>query len=266
MNNRIELWNNVAPYSDGGDGFVPYIEPYTLDTEIPAGAVIICPGGGYTCRAEHEGRPVAETFNKLGFHAFVLQYRVSPARHPAPLADVLRAVRIVRANAGKWMVEPEGIAVCGFSAGGHLACSAGVHCNQIKTAEDDLAGTVSAEPDAMILAYPVITSGEFGHKGSFVNLLGENAPEEMRNLMSLEKQVTENTPPAFLWHTADDCGVPVENSLLFAGALRNFRIPFELHVFPAGRHGLGLAQEAPNIAVWPELAAAWLRLTLLLTS
>lgn len=256
---QMTLWNDTIPYANEKDTFQPYIEHYMINSPSPVGAVLICPGGGYGSRADHEGGPVAEFYNSQGFHAFVIQYRVSPHRHPAPLADTLRAIRLIRSHAEDWNINADKIAVCGFSAGGHLTASTGVHYDLVKTKEDNLQNSISARPDALILSYPVITSGKFAHKGSFQNLLGEEMHKEMLNLMSLEKHVSDTTPPTFLWHTADDPGVPVENSMLFSNALSKFKIPFELHVFPKGRHGLGLAAEMPNVAVWAELSSTWLK-------
>lgn len=256
---KINLWDHSIPFHNQADSFVPYLQTYLLDVPTPTGAVIIFPGGGYGHRADHEGKPIAEFFNSKGFHAFVVQYRISPNRHPAPLADASRALRIVRSHAEKWQVKADKIAVCGFSAGGHLAGSIGVHHHLVKTDADDLAGQVSARPDALILCYPVISAKKFAHQGSFNNLLGADYPETMRDLMSLEEQVSATTPPSFLWHTAEDAGVPVENSLQFCSSLSKFHIPFELHVFPKGNHGLGLATAFPEIAVWSELCANWLK-------
>ena len=256
---KIDLWDNQIPYQTDEDDFIPFLETYLLDVTSPAGAVIVFPGGGYGGRADHEGAPIAEFFNSKGFHAFVVQYRVSPNRHPAPLADASRALRIVRNNAEKWNLKANNIAVCGFSAGGHLAGSTGVHFDLVKTEADNLCGKVSARPDALILCYPVISSKQFTHEGSFNNLLGEAYSDEMRDLMSLEEQVNKATPPSFLWHTAEDPGVPVENSLQFCSSLSKFDIPYELHVFPQGRHGLGLAPELPEVAVWADLCGTWLK-------
>ncbi|MCF6174940.1 MAG: alpha/beta hydrolase [Victivallaceae bacterium] len=254
---RIDLWPGDVPASAGDDEFRPYIEFYPAAVEEPVGAVIVFPGGGYSHRAAHEGQPVAEFFNSKGIHAFVVQYRTAPHKHPAPLLDAARAVRMVRNNAEEWNIRANKIAVCGFSAGGHLAASIGVLYDEAVTVEDDLQA-VSARPDGLILCYPVISSGEFGHVGSFDNLVGKGNLV-LRKKMSLETRVTSETPPTFLWHTADDAGVPVENSFLFSQALRRCDVPFELHVFPHGRHGLGLALENSDVAAWPELCATWLQ-------
>lgn len=260
MNNDTEkllLWEGEENVESAGP--MSCMFPYLLETDEPLGAVVICPGGGYGHLADHEGEPVAKKFNEFGFHAFVVHYHVAPARHPLPLMDIQRAIRIVRYNAHKWLVKTDKIAVCGFSAGGHLACSSGVHFDEGDPDEDNPLDRINSRPDAMILCYPVISSREFAHLGSFENLLGEDPSEDDLKEMSLEIQVSEETPPTFLWHTADDAGVPVENSLLFATALRQHKVPCELHVFPEGNHGLGLAEACPNIAVWPDLCATWLK-------
>lgn len=257
---KIMLWSDRKSCG-GEDDFQPYLEPLLLPGNDVRGAVIVCPGGAYTHRANHEGTPVAEKMNELGFHAFVLQYRTAPYRYPAPQEDVLRAVKIVRSHAAEWHVAPDKIAVLGFSAGGHLACSSGVVFDEIKADNGDAADAVSARPDATILCYPVVSGVNMPHSGSFANLLGEpKSPQELKSF-SWECRVKDNTPPSFIWHTAEDAGVPVENSLNYAAALRGRNIPFELHVFPYGRHGLGLGVDdgVPEIRVWPELCGTWLR-------
>lgn len=232
---------------------------YLLPGETARGAVVVVPGGGYAGRADHERTPIARFFNEAGFHAFVLDYRVSPHRHPAPLSDAARAVRIVRARAQEWRVKPDKIAVLGFSAGGHLTASLGVFFDSADAAAGDPVARQSSRPDALVLCYPVISSAEFGHRGSFDNLLGPDAGEAEREKMSLEKHVRPDTPPTFLWSTSDDAVVPVENSLAFASALREKGIPFELHVYPRGPHGMGLSPNDPHVATWASLCAEWLR-------
>ncbi|MEZ4637660.1 MAG: alpha/beta hydrolase [Caldilineaceae bacterium] len=254
----IWLWPEDG-FEAAEPGFRPWFDPYPLPGETALGAVLICPGGGYARRAYHEGILIAECFNALGFHAFVVHYSVAPHRHPQPLRDVARALRMIRQRAGEWRVDPEHIAVCGFSAGGHLTASLGVHFDHAALHADTAHDGVSSRPDALILCYPVISSGEFRHQGSFDNLLGEHADEAARAEMSLELQVNAHTPPAFLWHTVEDAGVPVENSLLFAQSLRRCGVPFEMHIYPHGRHGLGLSAEDPHVATWVDLCAGWLR-------
>lgn len=253
--NEIKLWPEGRADENG---FEPYLECFPLKTVNPVGAVIVCPGGAYRTRAPHEGITVAQHFNQLGLHAFVVQYRVAPARFPAPQQDILRAVRLVRSMANKYNVRQDKIAVCGFSAGGHLAASSGIFFNRVNSLAGDAADQFSPRPDALILCYPVISSGKYANTGSFDNLLGAETDVAERAKLSLENHIRPDTPPAFLWHTADDTSVPVENSLLFSSALRSKEIPFELHVFPSGRHGLGLATEFPDIAVWPKLCNTWL--------
>ncbi|MGC9347309.1 MAG: alpha/beta hydrolase [Anaerolineae bacterium] len=256
---RLWLWEGRPPASSPADDFRPWLELYLLPGETTRGAVLVCPGGGYVDRAPHEAAPIAEVFNAAGMHAFVLQYRVAPHRHPAPLLDASRAMRIVRANAEDWHVDPSRIAVCGFSAGGHLTASLGVHFDLPDLEIGDALDGVSCRPDALVLAYPVISSASHVHRGSFENLLGPAPGPDLLSLMSLELQVSDETPPAFLWHTAEDTAVPVENSLRFAEALHAHGVPFELHVYPKGEHGLGLAEGDPHVASWYELCVEWLQ-------
>lgn len=244
----------------GPEGLLPVMEPFLHPDgpDTPRGAVIVCPGGGYNHRAQHEGAPVAEWLNAIGLHAFVLHYRVAPTRHPGPLSDVRRAVRHVRQFSAEWGVKPDRIAVLGFSAGGHLAASAGILWEPGQEDAADPVERISSRPDGMILCYPVVSFGEYRHPGSLACLLGDNPPEELIRDMSLETRADAATPPAFIWHTADDAKVPVENSLLLAGALSRAGVPFELHVFPHGRHGLGLAREHEQAKSWTGLCRVWL--------
>jgi acetyl esterase/lipase len=257
---RILLWPDGAPGALGDDREdKPAIIPYLLPADEPRGAVVVCPGGGYQGRAPHEGEPVARWLNDLGLAAVVLDYRVAPYKHPYPLLDAQRALRLVRQRASDWGIDPGRVGILGFSAGGHLAATVGTHIPATTPDHPDPIERQSARPDFMILCYPVITFGEHGHAGVIKNLLGSHPSPELMELMCNEKQVTAETPPAFLWHTADDAAVPVENSLLFAMALRRHKVPFALHVFPSGRHGLGLAPDRPDVAAWKDLCASWLR-------
>lgn len=259
--NPVPLWEGDVPGLQRGDA-PPYLEPYALlePTGAPKGAIVVCPGGGYARRAEHEGRPVAQWLNSLGLHAFVLHYRVAPYRHPYPLLDAQRAVRLVRARAAEWAIDPDRIGVLGFSAGGHLAATLATHWDRGDGAASDPVERQSCRPDLAILCYPVISfAAPYRHLGSVKNLLGEAPSEALLHELSNETQVNSETPPAFLWHTADDGGVSVEHSLAFAQALSRHRVPFALHVFPHGRHGLGLAPDDPEVGRWTQLCAAWLR-------
>ncbi len=265
----LPLWEQGQFPTREGYEFQPTLSTYVLAGNKPRGAVLICPGGGYESTNTREGEPVALQFTAAGLHAFVLSYSVAPWQHPQPLLDLARAMNILRSHAASWQIDPEKIAVCGFSAGGHLAASLGVHWEQPYLA--DRAGLERGQnrPNALILAYPVISAGEFAHRGSFVRLLGEDVSEETLRELSLEHQVNAGTPPTFLWHTADDAVVPVENALLFAGGLRARQIPFELHIYPHGMHGLSLAipetdegrGSDQHISGWIKLCIEWLQQT-----
>lgn len=257
----IPLRTACSCVSEKSSSFEPYLETcFAEKGNAPRGAVIVCPGGGYGMRADHEGMPIAEKFRDAGMHAFVLQYRVAPERHPAPIQDASRAIRIVRSRAAEWGIDPNKIAILGFSAGGHLTASTGILAGQPCTMEGDSLDSVSSRPDAMIPCYPVITPDPAcGHVGSFYNLFGDNPDAEKLRLMSLDKHVTAQTPPTFLWHTAADKGVPVQNSLVLATALAAHGVPFALHVFPDGPHGIGLAEAFPQAAAWMPLCITWLR-------
>jgi len=266
-NAAFRIWNDLkqAPGLTPEESVQPYMKLFLLPGKEKRGMVIVLPGGGYTYQAEHEAEPVAKRFNELGYHACVLWYRVLPYRYPAPQEDALRTVRIVRANAEKWNVKPDKIAVLGFSSGGHLCASAGILFDRLAAKGNDACDEVSARPDTLILCYAVITAfpKEVSHRYSFQRLLNKENPtdEEMRPL-SWDLQVREDTPPAFIWHTMEDTCVPFQNSVQFAVALRQKNVPCELHLFPFGHHGtgLGFALEPyfPAIAQWTGLCDKWL--------
>ena len=259
----IILWPSGAPGAVGKEpADIPTLTVYPAPKDIATGAaVIVCPGGGYSHLADHEGRPVAEWLNTLGVTAFVLKYRFGPAyHHPAPLLDAARAIRTVRARATEWRLDPNRIGILGFSAGGHLASTVGTHFDAGKADAVDAIERVSSRPDLMILIYPVITMREFTHAGSKRMLLGENPPEDLVKSLSNDEQVTKETPPTFLVHTADDPGVPVENSLRFAAALRKVKVPVEIHVYEHGPHGFGLGGKDPILSTWPQRCAEWLKM------
>lgn len=259
------LWANGAPGAKGNTSRdIPTLTPFFAPADNNSGsAIVICPGGGYGGLASHEGATYAQFLQKHGINAFVLKYRLGSAgyRHPIMLGDAARAIRTVRANAKKWKIDPEKIGIMGSSAGGHLASTAITHFDNGDSKSRDPIDRVSSRPNAGILCYPVITMGQFTHQGSKRNLLGNNPPEELVNLLSSEKQVRKNTPPTFIWHTAEDRPVPVENSLLFASALRKAGVPFALHVYQKGRHGIGLADKPPfnNVHPWANDLVFWLK-------
>lgn len=233
--------------------------------------VVICPGGGYRFISERESEAVAVQLNAMGCHAAILRYSCAPERYPEPLLQLARAVSLLRAQADEWAVDPEQIYVMGFSAGGHLAACLGVFWNQ-----GDLSAALEQDssafrPNRLILCYPVITSGPFTHVESLENITGSRRerPSSLWGHLSLEEQVSADTPPTFLWHTVEDPNVPVENTLLFASALRRHQVPFELHVYQKGGHGLSLGNREveckatrypnqPNIRSWMGLLKVWL--------
>ena len=231
--------------------------------------VLICPGGGYQFLSDREAEPIALQFLAADCNAAVLRYSIAPVRFPAALLEVAASVALLRENAADWHVDPQKIVVMGFSAGGHLAASYGTLWN--RDFIRDFFGYRNGEhrPNGMILCYPVITAGSQSHAGSLHNLLGERETDPaLRELVSCEKQVSADTPPAFIWHTfTDDC-VPVENALLMALALAEKKIPTELHVFPRGYHGLSLANETvygdytgfgDAVQCWIGMAIRWLK-------
>ncbi len=253
------LWMHGAPYALGNaDEDCPAITPYLVDGEERP-AVIVCPGGAYGARAPHEGEPIAQWLNSLGISAFVLRYRVAPYQYPCALLDIQRAIRTVRFKAEMFRINPKKIGVFGFSAGGHLVSNVGTSYDQGNKNAEDVIERESCRPDLLVLCYPVITLKDpFTHVGSRENLLGKEAKLDKIEQLSNEAQVTSDTPPTFLWHTADDAAVPVENSLMFASALSKHQVPFDLHVYTKGRHGLGLAEDEEHTTEWTAACASWL--------
>lgn len=257
----IILWPNGAPLQAGpGENDIPVMYKYL--PEQPTGtAIVVCPGGGYRGHAlDHEGEQVAQWLTKNGIAAFVLRYRLAPAyKHPAPRIDVQRAIRTVRARSAEWGIKPDHIGVLGFSAGGHLTATAATQFNKSDSAKADIIDEVSARPDFAAPIYPVITMKDFGHSGSKTALLGEDAPAELAEEMSLETQVTTDTPPIFIAFTTEDQAVPVKNGLAFYEACVNAKVPVEMHLFEKGRHGLGLGVEDLPFKAWPDLFIVWLK-------
>jgi acetyl esterase/lipase len=229
-------------------------------------AVVICPGGGYSILAyDWEGTDIAKWFNSKGVAAVVLKYRLPNAKsnvvpHESPLMDAQRAVRMVRANAEKWNIKRDKIGIMGFSAGGHLASTAGTHFDNGSTTATDAIAQASSRPDFMILMYPVITmSKPTMHSGSKTNLIGKTPDAQLANFYSAELNVTKETPPTFIVHATDDKGVPVENSLMIYQALKDNNVPVEMHLYPKGGHGFGLALGIPETESWTERCIDWLR-------
>lgn len=263
MRGRVEmihLWEKDVPGYDPALGqLIPNITPYLIEDGQEHSCILVCPGGGYSHKAQHEGEPIAQWLNSIGISAFVLDYRVAPYKHPWPLSDAQRAIRTIRSNSAKWHIDKNRVGILGFSAGGHLTSTAATHFDAGNKAAADPIERESSRPDAAVLCYPVISFGEFRHHGSMVNLLGENPPEDLRHNLSNENAVGPNTPPVFLWHTSDDAAVPVENSLLFASSMARHKLNFALHVYRSGRHGLGLANEFPEVSQWKKECELWLR-------
>jgi len=258
------LWPGGAPGALGDqDADKPTLTPYVVPADRATGtAVIVCPGGGYQNLAiDKEGTQIALWLNSLGVTAFVLKYRLGPKyHHPIELGDAQRAIRTVRTNAAQYQVRPDRIGIMGFSAGGHLASTAGTHFDGGNASAADPIDRASSRPDFLVLCYPVISFGEFAHRGSLRNLLGDQPDPKLVENLSNELQVTAQTPPTFLFHTNADPGVPVENSVLFYSALRKAGVPAELHIYERGPHGVGLAQTDEALSSWPARLADWLRI------
>ncbi|HOX57663.1 MAG TPA: alpha/beta hydrolase [Candidatus Paceibacterota bacterium] len=264
--NSFPLWPDGAPGALGkAEKDIPTLTPHLPDAAKATGAaVVICPGGGYGHLAPHEGGDYARFLNEAGIAGFVLKYRLGTDgyRHPAMLQDAARAVRTVRARAEEWRLDPKRIGIMGSSAGGHLASTLLTHFDAGKPDAPDPVERHSSRPDLGILCYAVISLGEFGHRGSANNLLGKDPSPELIRELSNELQVTSQTPPCFIWHTYEDKGVPVENSLQFAEALRRAGVPFDLHVYQKGPHGLGLGTrdwKPEKRHPWTRDCAFWLQ-------
>jgi acetyl esterase/lipase len=243
------LWPEGAPGALGkSSNDIPTLTVFLPAADKVSGAaIVVCPGGGYGGLASHEGPDYALFLNQQGVAAFVLRYRLGSQgyRHPRMVEDAQRAIRTVRARAAEWKVDPHRVGIMGSSAGGHLASTALTHFDAGNPNASDSVERQSSRPDIGILCYAVITMGPNTHQGSKNNLLGKEPSPELVELLSNEKQVTTNTPPCFLWHTAEDKAVKVENSLEFAAALQRHGVPFDLHVYQKGRHGIGLADKPP---------------------
>lgn len=280
--NTIPLWPKEIPNSQASDEVetygdrdikwitkvqVPDIAVYLPTEKIATGqAVLICPGGGYTGLAyDWEGVDIAKWLNTKGIAGFVLKYRLPKSesvvtpRH-APLMDAQRAMRIIRQHAEEWHLDPDKIGVMGFSAGGHLASTLTMHHDDELVTNYDALDTIGAHPNFQILIYPVITfSAADRHNGSKENLIGKESNEDLIFHYSNENHVTENTPPTFLLHATDDEAVPVENSLLMYAALKNHKVPVEMHIYPFGGHGFALALGMDYLESWTDRLGDWLK-------
>lgn len=240
----------------------------SIDINRKRPAVIICPGGGYSHTSDREAEPIALRMMAGGYHAFVLRYHVAPTTYPVQLLELAASVKYVREHAKELNIDENHIVISGFSAGGHLAGSLAMFWTKDWLAKELHTTKEMIQPNGCLLCYPVITSGEFAHRDSFVRVLGDRY-DELLDKLSLEKQVNVNTPPMFIWHTYTDTSVPVENSLLLVSALRKYNISAEFHMYPVGKHGLSLATEEtmnsdgrsiqPECEGWIDLAIRWIK-------
>ena len=273
---RVEpLWSGEPPGAKETqekeilkDGLLRNVHKPTLTIYLPpkekatGAAVVICPGGGYWLLAvDHEGKQVAEWLNSLGIAGIIVKYRHIPYRHPIPLMDAQRAISTVRYRCKEWGIDPKRIGILGFSAGGHLASTAGTHFAVGESDAKNPIDRVSNRPDFMILIYPVISfTADYTHRGSRANLLGKDPDPELVTSLSNELQVMPQTPPTFLVHSDDDRGVPPENSISFYLALRKAKVPAEMHIYLKGGHGFGLRPNSCAAAAdWPRRCADWMR-------
>ena len=251
-------------YADLALFLLPASESLPHRAEKPL--VLVCPGGAYSYCSDREAEPIAAKYLAAGFHAAVLRYHCAPAVFPTALLELAWSVKTIRKFAKQWHVNPDAVFVCGFSAGGHLAASLGTLWSE--TFLQKALGNGEWMPNGQILGYPVITMGEYTHQGSRENLIGGRMSDEMTHLLSLEERVDEHTIPTFLWHTAEDGAVPVQNSLMYAAALASHHVPFELHVFEKGAHGLSTCEDitsdlgnetVPDNQSWVDMSIRFIR-------
>ena len=263
------LWPDGPPGAGGEkDGDLPKLIMTRVVAELPTAAVVILPGGGYHGHAiGHEGYQFAEWFTEMGIQSAICTYRLRGKGnegkgygHPRPMQDAQRAIQTLRAKSKELNIDPKRIGVIGFSAGGHLCSTVSTHFLAGEPSAKDPVARVSSRPDFSILCYPVIAFDKpYTHRGSQQNLIGVNPDPVLIEALSNERQVTSETPPTFLFHTAEDKVVPVENSLQYYLALQKNGVLSELHVFPKGRHGVGLARQLPGASQWPGLCKDWLK-------
>jgi acetyl esterase/lipase len=266
----IPLWEGKAPHAVGDTATDrPNVTVYRAPADkVNGAAVVVCPGGGYAGLAmDHEGKQVAEFFNGLGVTAFVLKYRTANKErpgplHPAPLTDAQRAIRLVRFRAAEFGVDPKRVGLMGFSAGGHLASTAGTHFRDGGLKNDDNVEKESSRPDFLILGYPVVTMEDgVTHAGSKRNLIGPKPDPKLVEELSNEKQVTKDTPPVFIFHTSEDTAVVPENAIRFYLACKKAGVPVELHMYEKGRHGVGINPKGVSVGTdaWKHRLADWLK-------
>lgn len=262
----VPLWANGPPDALGrAEKDTPTLTPFLCEPSAkPRAAMIICPGGGYGGLAPYEGRDYALYLNRSGVQCFVLKYRLAPDgyHHPAMLHDAARAVRLVRNRAKEWAVDPRKVGIMGSSAGGHLASTLLTHWDKGDPNAADPVDRESSRPDLGVLCYAVVTMGPNTHEGSKHNLLGDHPRPELVKSLSNELQVTSETPPCFVWHTREDQAVKVDNALDFAAALQAHGVPFELHIYEKGNHGIGLASQPPDfqgVHPWAVELVRWLK-------
>ncbi len=255
----IKLWEGGAPNYDATiDQKEPNLIPFLLEGEKIRPCIIVYPGGGYTHHGSNEQGNIALWLNSIGFHAFVLEYRFSPYNYKVILQDALRATRLVRYNAKKFHIAPDRLGVLGFSAGGHLASMSALRHTDAVLFPDDPVDKMSSRPDLAVLCYPVLSFEQFAHASSARHFLEEEYSRENLHKFSAETNVNHDAPPMFIWHTVEDQAVPVENSLVFAAELQKNRIPFALHIYQNGLHGLNLAADTKQTFMWTEECKHWL--------
>jgi len=270
---KINLWDKQDVYKQKAGEFEPFMTVYSIsnmdevDLDKKRPTVLIAPGGGYNMVSQRESEPIMTQFLAQGYTVAILKYSVNPARYPTQLLEISRAMWILRSESEKYQVDPNKIAVIGFSAGGHLAGSLGVSWNKEFISETIGMPKGMNKPNALILSYAVLSSHFHPHKGSFDSLLGAEPTDEQIREVSCELNVGPHTPPTFLWHTANDNVVPVGNSLCFAQALSNHNIPFEVHIYPDGQHGLSVCtndvnSSNENVSAWIQACLKWADITL----
>lgn len=238
--------------------FIPNTENEVSRFSQKRPTVLVLPGGGYCNLSEREGEPIAMKYLARGFNVCVLYYAVQPNVFPVALLEALTAIKYIRDNSERFFADPDRIFVCGFSAGGHLTASVGTLWHE-KESVKYFGDTEAVKPNGLILSYPVITGKKNAHRGSFDALIGKKeGKEELIEYLSLENRVSEKTPPCFIWHTFEDTCVPCENSLIFSLELRKYNIPFELHIFENGNHGLATANLITNEKDFPLRTQGWI--------